>query len=193
MADELAEKLTLLVVLVVAGVKVAVTPVGRLVAARVTGALKFSALRTLMVALTLLPSMTLRVLADEVSVKLGVGTVTVTVAEAVNEPEVPVMVTVCGPGVAVAPAVKDNVLDEALLAGLKLAVTPVGRPETVKPTVLANPFTSTTLIFDVAALPPIGVDKDAVAAESVKFGVGTVRLMLVELVTPPTVPVILTA
>ena len=65
-ADALAEKATLLVVLVVAGVKTAVTPVGRLVAARVTGALKFCALRTLMVALGLLPpSTTLRVLDDE--------------------------------------------------------------------------------------------------------------------------------
>jgi hypothetical protein len=192
-ADELAEKLTLLVVLVVAGVKVAVTPVGRLVAARVTGALKFSALRTLMVALTLLPSMTLRVLADEVSVKLGVGTVTVTVAEAVNEPEVPVMVTVCGPGVAVAPAVKDNVLDEALLAGLKLAVMPLGRPVAVKLTEPVKPFAAATLILEVAALPPIGADKVADADDIMKLGVGTVRLMFVELVMPPTVPVILTA
>jgi hypothetical protein len=184
----------LLVLLVVVDVKLAVTPAGKPAAAKVTGALKFAALRMLMVALALvLPLMTLSVLADEARLKLGMGTVTVIVVEAVSEPDVPVMVTECEPGVAVVPAVRDMVLDEALLAGLKLAVTPVGRPETVKPTVLANPFTSTTLIFDVAALPPIGVDKDAVAAESVKFGVGTVRLMLVELVTPPTVPVILTA
>ena len=192
-ADALAEKLTLLVVLVVVGLKLAVTPLGRPVAARVTGALKFCALRTLMVALGLLPpSTTLRVLDDEEMVKLGVGTVTVRVVDAVSEPEVPVMVIECDPGAAVAPAVKDTVLDEVLLVGLKLAVTPVGKPVAVNVTVPVKPLAAATLILEVAALPPMGVDKVAAADESVKLGAGTVRLMEAELVTPPTVPVTLT-
>lgn len=158
-------------VLVVAAVKLAVTPVGRPVAANVTGALKFAALRMLMVTLALvLPLMTLRALADEVRVKLGVGTVTVMVVEAVSEPDVPVMVTECEPGVAVAPAVSDTVLDVLLLVGLKDAVTPVGRPVAEKPTELEKPFSDATLILEVAALPPIGVETVVVAAESVKLG-----------------------
>jgi hypothetical protein len=125
-------------------------------------------------------------------VQFRVGTVTVRFVDAVSEPEVPVMVIECDPGAAVVPAVKDTVLDEVLLVGLKLAVTPVGRPEAVNATVPVKPLDAVTLILEVAALPPIGVDKVAAADVSVKLGAGTVRLMEAELVMPPTVPVTFT-
>jgi len=181
------------VVLFVAAVKFAVIPVGNPEADRVTGALKFAALSMLIVVLALLPSTTLRALDDDVRVKLGVGTETVITVEAAREPKLPMMVTECNPGAAVAPADKDKVLDEVLLVGLKLAVIPVGRPVAVKLTEPAKPFAAATLILEVAALPPIGVDKVVAEAVSVKLGTGTVRLMVAELVTPPTVPITFTA
>ena len=46
----------------------------------------------------------------------------------VRLPDVPVMVTVAEPTVAVLEAVSVNVLPVVALAGLKDAVTPVGRP-----------------------------------------------------------------
>jgi len=69
----------------------------------------------------------------------------------------------------------------------------VGRPVAVKLTEPAKPFAAATLILEVAALPPIGVDKVVAEAVSVKLGTGTVRLMVAELVTPPTVPITFTA
>lgn len=123
-----------------------------------------------MVALALLPSTTLSVLAEDESVKLGVGTTTVREVEAVSVPEVPLTFTVYDPGLAVAPAVKETVLEVVLLVGLKLAVTPVGRPEAVKLTEPVKPFAAATLIAEVAALPPIGADKAVDAGESVKLG-----------------------
>ena len=149
-----AEKLTLLVVLVVAGVKLAVTPLGRPVAARVTGALKFCGLRTLMVALGLLPPlMTLRLLADEEIVKLGVGTVTVRVVDAVSEPEVPVMVIVALPGVAELLAVNVSTLLPVVGLVEKAAVTPLGRPDAARVTLPVNPFWPVTARVDLPDAP----------------------------------------
>lgn len=180
-------------VLVVAGEKAAVTPAGRLEAARVTGALKFRELRTLIGALALPPSMTFRVLTEEDSVKLGVGTVTVMLVEAVRVPEVPVIVIVCGPDVAVAAAVNETVLAEVLLVGLKLAVMPEGRPATVNATAPVKPFAGITLILELDAMPPIGVDKVAEADDNVKLGantVCTVMVIVVETIRVPEVPII---
>lgn len=69
----------------------------------------------------------------------------------------------------------------------------MGRPEAVKLTVPLKPFAAATLILEAAALPPMGVDNVFEAQESVKLGVGTVRMMLAELVILPTTPVIFTA
>jgi hypothetical protein len=61
------------------------------------------------------------------------------VVDAVAEPEVPVMVSVAGPSAAVLLAV--SISSELPIAGLatKDAVTPLGRPETLKLTLLLNP------------------------------------------------------
>lgn len=58
----------------------------------------------------------------------------------VKLPEVPVMVTVNVPVVAVPPAVRVSVLVLVVLLGLKDAVTPVGRPEADKLTLALKPF-----------------------------------------------------
>lgn len=81
---------------------------------------------------------------------------------------------------------------DVLLAGLKDAVIPAGNPVIVKFTDPANPFMEFILTLEVAALSPIGVDRVVEDDTSVKLGAGTVRLMVAEFVTPPTVPEILT-
>ena len=58
----------------------------------------------------------------------------------VKLPEVPVMVTVNVPVVAVLFAVRVSVLVLVVLLGLKDAVTPVGRPEADKLTLALKPF-----------------------------------------------------
>ena len=67
-------------------------------------------------------------------------------------PEVPVIVTVAAPTVAVLEAVNVNVLVVVALAGLNDAVTPVGRPLAVSATVPEKPpvFASVTVLVPAA-------------------------------------------
>ena len=62
-------------------------------------------------------------------------------------------VTVAAPTAALALAVKLKVLAVAVLAGLNDAVTPLGRPETVRFTALLNPFVGWMAILAVAPPP----------------------------------------
>ena len=62
----------------------------------------------------------------------------------VKLPDVPVMVTVAVPVVAALLADKVKRLDVVLLLGLKDAVTPLGKPEAEKLTLLLNPFSGLT-------------------------------------------------
>ena len=80
-------------------------------------------------------------------------TVSETVVVTVKRPAVPVMVTLVVPVDAVPLAVNVNVLVFAVLVGLKDAVTPLGSPETDKPTLLLKPFRGTTVIV-LVPLPP---------------------------------------
>jgi hypothetical protein len=64
-----------------------------------------------------------------------------------------VTVTVAAPVVAVLLAVSVKVLVPVVLAGLKLAVTPLGRPEAERLTELLKPFTGVTVIV-LVPLPP---------------------------------------
>jgi hypothetical protein len=80
-------------------------------------------------------------------------TVRIIVVEFDKLPEVPVMVTVAAPVVAVLLAVNVNVL--VVVAGFVLndAVTPLGRPEADKLTLPLNPFCGVTVIVLVPAVP----------------------------------------
>ena len=68
-----------------------------------------------------------------------------------NEPDVPVTVTVAAPVVAVLLAVRVSVLVDVVLAGLKLAVTPAGSPEAERLTLPLKPLLGVTVIV----LPPL--------------------------------------
>lgn len=103
-------------------------------------------------------------------------------------PPVAVIVRVEVPAAAFDPAVSVNVLvpapGEAIVAGAKLAVTPVGSPLIAKATAALNPFTR-------AVVKVIGVEAPAVrlALEApgvrVKLGATIVRVKLWVLVVPP--------
>ena len=67
--------------------------------------------------------------------------------------EVPVMVTVALPTVAVLLAVSVSVLVPVVELGAKAAVTPLGRPEAARVTLPVNPFAGTTQMVSVPVDP----------------------------------------
>ena len=167
----LAVNVRLLVPVVLAGLKVAVTPAGNPDADKLTLPLKPLLGLTVMVLLAVLPCVTETLAGDAESVKFGAAfTVSVTVVVWLRLPEVPVIVTVAVPVVAVALAVSVKLLVPVVLAGLKLAVTPAGRPDAERLTVPVNPLTGFTVIVLDPLLP--WVTETLVGdAESEKSGV----------------------
>src|SRR5258708_27474748 len=71
----------------------------------------------------------------------------------VKLPDEAVTVTVTVPVVAVLLAVKVSVLLLVVLVGLNVAVTPLGRPEADKPTLLLKPFSGVMVMLLVPAAP----------------------------------------
>ena len=71
--------------------------------------------------------------------KLAALTLRLMVVDAVRLPEVPVTVRVVDPREAVGPAVSVSELAPVVGFGLQDAVTPLGRPDTARLTVPANP------------------------------------------------------
>lgn len=109
----------------------------------------------------------------------------------VSVPEVPVMMTVEAPAVAVALALKVTTL--LPVAGLvaNAAVTPLGRPDAASVTLPVNPPTSVTVMVSVAVMPWV-IERLAGDAARVKPGVDfvvTVRPMEADAVRLPEVPV----
>ena len=88
----------------------------------------------------------------------------------VRLPEVPVMVTLAVPVVAVLLAVRVNVLVLVVLAGLNDAVTPLGRPEADRLTLPLKPFCGVTVIVLVPPAPCMTVTLLG-EVESPKLGV----------------------
>ena len=125
-----------------------------------------------MVLAPLAPCATVKVFGDADRVKFTWGvTVRETVMVFVKLPEVPVTVTVTVPRVAVPLAVRLNVLVAVVLPGLNDAVTPLGRPEADKVTLLLKPFCGITEMV-LAALAPCAMVTVLGEAESEKFGAG---------------------
>jgi len=75
------------------------------------------------------------------------------VAVCVSEPLVPVTVTVAAPVAAVAEAVKVRVLVPVVDVGLKLAVTPLGKPLALRATLPVKPLPGVTVTV-LVAVPP---------------------------------------
>ena len=78
-------------------------------------------------------------------------TVKVTAVVCFKPPDVPVIVTVAVPVVAVSAAISVNVLEVLAGFGLNAAVTPLGRPEAEKVTLPLKPYCGVTVIV----LPPL--------------------------------------
>ncbi len=173
--------------------KLAVTPLGRPVAASVTLPVKPFAPVTSTVSVALAPCTTETAAEVAPSVNVGAGvTVNATVVEAVKPPEVPVTVTIAAPSVAVPLAVNVSTLE--LVAGfvLKLAATPAGSPVAVSVTLPAKPFAPVTSMVSVA-IAPCTTETAAAVGASVKLGGGfTVSAIVVEAVRLPEVPVTVT-
>jgi hypothetical protein len=134
---------------VLGGLKEAVTPAGKTeVVDRLTLPLKPFSGETETALEPLAPCTTDKVFGEAEREKLGTAaavTVRLTVVVFVKAPEVPVMVTLNVPVVAVLLAVSVKVLEFVglvVLAGLKEAVTPAGKPEAggAKLTLPVNPF-----------------------------------------------------
>jgi hypothetical protein len=140
------------------------------------------------------PRKTLSVELPPPTINVGAAfTVSATVAVAVNEPEVPVIVTVTGPPtVAVLAAVSVTTLDPVAGFVPNDAVTPLGSPLAERVTLPVNPFAGFTVMVSVLLLPWV-TDRLAAELESVKLGPGfNVRAMVVDAVSDPEVPVIVT-
>lgn len=138
------------------GEKVDVAPVGKPVAEKVTLPVNPFVGVTLIVVLPVAPGATVSVAGDADSVKFAVPvpvTVRLIEADAVSAPDVPVTVIVLVPTVAVEFADKLRMEDVVELVGVKVSVTPVGRPDTLKVTVPVNPFNGLTVIVLVCAVP----------------------------------------
>jgi len=81
--------------------------------------------------------------------------VTETVVPCDKPPDVPVMVMVTVPRAAVLLAVSVRVLVAVVPLGLNVAVTPLGRPEAERLTLLVNPFSGLTVMVLVPFAPRV--------------------------------------
>jgi hypothetical protein len=172
-AVALAVKVRTLVPVVGLVPKLAVTPLGTPEAERVTLPVKPPEGVSVIVLLPLVPWVTVRLAGEAESEKFGVA-VAFTVSETevvwLKVPDVPVMVTVEVPVVAVALAV--NVTTLVPVVGLvpKAAVTPEGRPEAESVTLPVKPPEGVSVMVLLPLLPWVTVTLVG-EAESEKFGV----------------------
>jgi hypothetical protein len=150
----LAVSVSVLEIAVEVGLNDAVTPFGRPDADKLTLLLKPFCGLTVIVLVALAPCRTVKLLGDTERVKFG-GPVTVKVIVVVfvKLPDVPVMVTVTVLEVAELSAVSVSVLVEVVELGLNDALTPVGRPDADKMTLLLKPFDGVTVIVVVPGFP----------------------------------------
>ena len=150
----LADRVNVLLPVVLAGLKDAVTPRGRPEADRLTLPVKLFCGVTVIVDVTLPPRARLNEFGEAESAKFGRGvTVTEMVVTCDKLPDVPVTVTVKVPSVAVLLAVSVRVLAVVVLVGLKAAVIPLGRPEAERLTLPLKPLSGVTVMVLVPFAP----------------------------------------
>ena len=121
-------------------------------------------------------------------VKFGAVIVSAMAVVLVRAPETPATVTVYVPAVATLFALNVRTLLLVVLAGLKAAVTPLGRPDTAKLTVAPKPFWPATLIVLLPLLPR-GTVRALAEDDRLKLGTTTVSAIAVVLLRLPETPV----
>lgn len=182
---------------------VAETPLGNSFTLNVTEELNPFTLVMVRVVDVLPPSSTVKELGDNDMVKFFVPdefTVSEIVVLLVVEPEVPVMVTVAVPRVALEEAVSVRVEVRLPFAGgvtglvENVAVTPLGRPLALNVVAELNPFWLVMVIVLVPLLPCVTVTEvgEALTVKVGAAGAFTVRAIVAVAVKLPDVPVIVT-
>ena len=153
----LAASVNVLVLAVLLGLNDAVTPLGRPDADKLTLLLKPFCGVTVMVLVPVVPCASVMLFGDAEKAKFAGGfTARETVVVLVKLPETPVTVTVNVPVAAALLADSVNVLVLAVLLGLNDAVTPLGRPDADKLTLLLKPFSGVTVMV-LAPLAPCAI------------------------------------
>ncbi len=157
------------------GLKVAVTPVGRVLVEKATAESNPPATVLVMVEVTELPLTTPTEVGEALSLKVSpAGKVTVreTVVVCTRLPLVPVTVIAYVPVAMVEGTVKVRIELPAPVMGLtlKAAVTPVGMPDAVKVIAESKLFTTALVIVDVPLLP-CTTETEVGEAERLKLGV----------------------
>jgi hypothetical protein len=189
--DAATANVTTLEVVDEAGLNVAVTPVGRPDAAKVTLPANGLTSVTVIVSVPLAPGATVRLVGEAERLKLP-RPVTVSEMEvvALSVPEVPVIVIGYVPATVVAATANVTTLELADEVGLNEVVTPVGMPEAANDTLPVNVPVSWTVIVSVP-LAPWAIDSAEADGVSVKPDAeGTVSVMVVVTgVSVPEVPV----
>jgi hypothetical protein len=166
----LAVKVNVLLLVVLPGLKEAVTPLGNPEPDKLTLPLKPFCGATVMVLVPMAPCRIVNTAGSAESPNVGVAvTVTDTFVVLVKVPELPVIVTFPVPAGAVLLAVKVNVLVVVLLLGLNEAVTPLGRPEAVRLTLPLKPFCG-VIVMVLVPLVPCGMLKPAGEPARKKLG-----------------------
>jgi hypothetical protein len=177
------------------GANFAVTPFGNPLTASAIADLNPFTATAFKVNVVAPPAVTVALAAFAVSANVGTITVRLSACVLVSPPPVPLNVRVEMPLPALEDALIVKVLvplpGEAMLAGVKLAVTPFGSPlieseiaDLNPPSAAADTVIAVELLAATVALAALGV--------SVKFGATTVTAIGAVRVSPPPVPVILT-
>lgn len=153
-ATLLTTSVKVLVPVVVAGLNVAVTPLGNPDTAKLTLPVKPKRSVTVIVLAPVAPCGIVRAFGEAESLKFG-GPVTISAIVVVFDkfPQLPAIVTTTGPKSAVELAANVRVLVFAAGFGLNVALTPLGRPEATKLTLLLKPLCGLTVIVLLPLVP----------------------------------------
>jgi hypothetical protein len=160
--------------LILAGAKTPVTPEGSPETERATADVKpFCGVAKTLIDVEA-PSATINEVKDGARAKFGTGMVSEKLTVFVSDPLTPVTVKVYDPPAAVVAAVNFSALTAVplMLAGVKVAVTPAGRPETESATAELKPFCGVSERFNEAVLPGTK-DSDVALTASAKLGAVT--------------------
>lgn len=179
--------------LMLAGVKVAVTPVGSPLTDRATAALKPFCGGAVTLKDAEAPSMIDKEVEAAERVNVGTTTTSETFTVALSEPLVPVIVSVEVPAAAPDATVSFSALAVVplMLVGVKVAVTPLGSPATDRATAELKPFCGGAVTLKDAEAP-VTIDKDVEAAERVNVGIATTSETLTVALSEPLMPVMTT-